>query len=79
MTHQQADAIYGTTVNSLATCDACGEQQEILSLRATPDRRLISSECRTEEDGESPIIEMLIRHETDIEKLRRALISQTPP
>ena len=76
MTDQHADAIYGTIVNNLVTCDACGDREDILSLRATKDGRLICSECDTEEDGGSPIIEMLIRGETDIEQLRRALIGE---
>ena len=74
MTEIQAEAIYKTIVNSIVTCNACGDQAELLSLRATEDGRLICSDCDSDEDGDSPIIEMLIHGETDIEQLRRALV-----
>ena len=74
MTDQQADSIYGTIVNSLVACDGCGDHEDMLSLRATEDGRLICSEFDTAEVHDSPSIEMLIRAETDIEQLRRALV-----
>ena len=56
MTETQADAIHGTLVNSIVTCDACDDQAEILSLHATEDGRLICSDCDAREGGDSPII-----------------------
>lgn len=78
MTDEEAYAIHGTIVNSLVTCDECGDQEEVLSLRATDDGRLICSECNNTEVHDTPSIETLIRAETDIEQLRRALVGDPP-
>ena len=75
MTEKQAAAIHRTIVNGLVTCDACENLADVLELRATADGRTICSECDNYENGNSPTIETLVRAETDIEKLRRALIS----
>lgn len=74
MTEVEARAIHQAIANSSVTCNACGDQAELLSLRATGDGRLICSDCDADEDGDSPITGVLIRGETDIEQLRRALV-----
>ena len=78
MTETQATAIHRTIVNSLVTCDACDGLADVLELRATEDGRMVCSKCVAHETAAASIIETLIRAETDIEKLRRALVGPPP-
>ena len=74
MTDEQADAIYGNIVNTMGTCDECGEQDNLLSLRVRDDVELVCCECDTQGEDSLPNIEVLIRNENDVAQLRRALV-----
>lgn len=74
MTDTEADGIYGHLVNALANCDSCGDAENVLSLRASADGDLVCTECDETAGSNSPTVEALIQAETDVKRLRRALI-----
>ena len=78
MTTEQAEAIHGRIADSMTTCDECGEAETILSLNVEPDGRLLCMECSPQDHDTAMTVERAAAAETDIERLRLALVGPDP-